>query len=261
MKIIDGKKIADEIGIDLTKRGAPERFLAAVIAGDDPASLKFVERKKKFADAIGAEFKVFRVDVSVSSEDLLTTMKYLADDPECGGLMVQLPLPYGIDKGSVIKLIPKDKDADVMGDGADVSSPAVLTVFEVLKREVGDISDMTAAVVGMGSLVGKPVSDQLKTKCKKLITVDKGDDIRVIKEADIVVLGTGERGLIAVDMLKDDAVVIDFGCSFDEEGKICGDLDIVGIEKTNISYTPTPGGTGPILIAKLFENFYKLNGK
>jgi len=261
MKIIDGKKIADEIGIGLVKRGSPVKFLAAVIAGNNPASLKFVERKKKFADAIGAELKVFRVDTSISADDLVTTVKYLANDPECGGLMIQLPLPPEVDKEAVISLIPKDKDADALNKESGVVSPAALTVKEILERENLDISSLVVAVIGLGSLVGKPVSEWIGSKCKELVVIDKGDALVPANGADVLVLGTGERGIIRARDLKDKAVVIDFGCSFDEEGKICGDLDLKEAEDKDISYTPTPGGTGPILIAKLFENFYQLNNQ
>jgi len=261
MKIIDGKKISEEILEDLKIKGAPEVFVAAVMVGEDPASLRFVERKKKFSESIGAEFKLFKAGAESTEEDVETMIKYLARDPECGGIMVQLPLPSYMDRKKIFDLIPEDKDVDAMKGSGNVLSPAVLTVEEILKREAINIAEATIAIVGPGFLVGKPAAEWLRPVCKKLIIIDKGDDIRTIKEADVIIVGVGERGLVKIGMLKDDAVVIDFGCSLTDEGKICGDLNIEGIEDTDIRYTPTPGGTGPILIAKLFENFYRLNGK
>lgn len=261
MQIIDGKKISEEIKEELKERGAPETFMAAVMVGEDPASVKFVERKKKFSESIGAEFKLFKAGAESTMEDMETMVKYLAHDSECGGIMIQLPLPSYMDREKIFDLITEDKDVDAMKGAGKVFSPAALTVEEILKREAIDVAKTTIAVVGHGFLVGRPVAERFGPICRKLIIIDKGDDIGVIREADVVVLGVGERGIIKSGALKNDAVVIDFGCSLAEDGKVCGDLDIDGLEDTDVRYTPTPGGTGPILVAKLFENFYKLNGR
>jgi 5,10-methylene-tetrahydrofolate dehydrogenase/methenyl tetrahydrofolate cyclohydrolase len=113
----------------------------------------------------------------------------------------------------------------------------------------------------LGFLVGKPISDWLNGKCKEIYLLDVGSDLGILKNADLVILGVGKTGLVKPEMLKENAFVIDFGYSM-EDGKICGDFEPPsGHSPSAISYTPTPGGTGPILVAQLFENFYRLTGQ
>ncbi|MDD4931194.1 MAG: bifunctional 5,10-methylenetetrahydrofolate dehydrogenase/5,10-methenyltetrahydrofolate cyclohydrolase [Candidatus Colwellbacteria bacterium] len=264
MRKIDGRKIADKIADELIIRGAPEKYFAAIIVGNDPASLKFVERKRMFAEKIGVDFNVFKMEDDSSTEDIALKIGVLSDDSACGGVMVQLPLPMKVEKNIVLAAIPKEKDADALIFNDDpndlVIPPAAAVVSKILESEHADILNVKMAVIGMGSLVGRPVADFFSGKCAALWKIDKGDDVTPISEADVVVLGTGQPRLISSDILKDGAIVIDFGCAFDEEGKICGDFDQKETQK-DIRYTPTPGGTGPILIAELFDNFYRINGR
>ncbi|MDD5098982.1 MAG: bifunctional 5,10-methylenetetrahydrofolate dehydrogenase/5,10-methenyltetrahydrofolate cyclohydrolase [Candidatus Colwellbacteria bacterium] len=257
LKVIDGKGIAEEIKKELLNRKAPERFFAAIQIGENEASARFVERKKKFAEGLGVEFKTFKLSEEIGKDRIEEAIGYLAREEECGSIMIQLPLPSFIDKG-ILSIIPPDKDADALSGRSLVLPPSVLVVKEIIEREEADIQNSVIAIVGLGSLVGQPVSEWANKKFKEVIVLDKGDSKEKVRSADIVVLGAGDKGIISPEMLKDNSMVIDFGCSFDESGKICGDFDPQETEK-DIAYTPTPGGTGPILIAKLFENFYSLN--
>ncbi|MBI2515081.1 hypothetical protein HYV91_02785 [Candidatus Wolfebacteria bacterium] len=139
--------------------------------------------------------------------------------------------------------------------------PAVGVVEEIIHASGFTLHDSRVAVVGLGFLVGKPISEWLRDKTKELYLLDKGDDFSVLKNADLVITGVGQAGIIKPEMLKDGAGVVDFGYSIDTAGKIHGDFD-TQLPVTNYQllrfYTKTPGGTGPILVAKLFENFYSL---
>ena len=131
-------------------------------------------------------------------------------------------------------------------------------------RAFSKIKPLAIAVVGAGFLIGKPIAVWLMDKAKELAVFKKGSDLSELKNYDLVISGVGKAELINPEMLKNGAGVIDFGYSTDESGKIRGDFDASQIENyklkiENLWYTPTPGGTGPILVAKLFENFYKLN--
>ena len=129
---------------------------------------------------------------------------------------------------------------------------------EICKQEQVVLKDKIVAVVGLGTLVGKPIAVWLMKKAKAVYALDQGSDINILHHADIVITGVGKAGLITADMVKSGTTVIDFGYSFDEDGKICGDFIDNAIHEKG-AYTPTPGGTGPILVAKLMENYFQLS--
>ncbi|MDO8504807.1 MAG: bifunctional 5,10-methylene-tetrahydrofolate dehydrogenase/5,10-methylene-tetrahydrofolate cyclohydrolase, partial [Candidatus Liptonbacteria bacterium] len=188
-------------------------------------------------------------------------------------VIVQLPLPGQINAQSVLNAIPPEKDLDVLGERAlgafyagrgKVLPPAVAAIEEVLKKFPLELSQSAVAVVGPGRLVGKPAVVWLLRKAKEVLVFYRGSDAALLKNADLVILGAGVPGLINAGMLKDGALVLDFGYGKNAEGKISGDLDVLSLTAhppalVSVSYTPTPGGTGPILVAKILENFYKLN--
>ena len=258
---IDGKAIADSIYKRLLNKKKPQKFFSAIIVGNDPASIRFVEQKRKAAEKLGIEFKTEEVSEEIKTEDLISFIKDIANDTDCGGVIVQLPLPLDIDRDAVIASIPREKDTDVLNkpeEDSDILPISSGVVKEILDYQGINPKGKKAAVVGKGFLIGQPVAEYLKKAGAIVSEIDKGDDSSPIKEADITVLGTGNFHLIDGDSFPENALIIDFGCSVNEEGRLCGDLDIEGLPES-VSYTPTPGGTGPILVAKLFENFYDMN--
>lgn len=254
--VIDGKKIAGEIITELEKRSVPKKFLAVVLIGDDAASASFVKQKELIACELKVDFRIEKLEADVSESVLIEKMKELGKDESCGGVVLQLPLPPHVDREKVIAAIPPGKDVDALRGESVVMPPAVGVVEEILLTTHYSLSTKTAAVVGLGFLVGQPVAKWLKDKVGELITLDIGDDLTRLKSADVVILGIGKAGLIKPAMLKHSALVIDFGYSMGNSA-LRGDFDPEGAE--NVTYTPTPGGTGPILVAGLFENFYALN--
>ena len=246
--------------------------LAVFLIGDDAASASFVKQKEKIAKEIGVDFRLYKFSESIGQDGLRKEILKIAKHKTCGGAIVQLPLPAHIDCQYVLNAISREKDIDVLGERAlgafytgrnPVLPPAVGVVQEIVENCILSadwrIENYRVAVVGLGFLVGKPVSVWLKGKCAELYCLDIGSDLKILKQADLIILGTGQAGLIKSEMVKNDALVIDFGYGMSGD-KISGDFNPMSVSES-ICYTPTPGGTGPILVAKLFENFFKLNLK
>ncbi len=267
MKIIDGKKIASEIVGELKNKQKPEKFMAAILVGNDSASENFINQKEKTAKELGIDFRIYRFDKELHNDELREEVRKVAEHGTCGGVIVQLPLPQQINKHYILNVIPRERDVDVISErsiGAfytgrnPILPPAAGTAEKILAAAGVNLESAAIAVVGLGFLVGRPTSICLMDKAKELILLDKFSDLSVLKNADVVICGTGQAGLIKPEMLKEGAGVIDFGYSL-KDGKISGDLDASGNLSKLSFYTPTPGGTGPVLVAKLFENFYALN--
>jgi len=278
--IIDGRRIAGEIIEELKGKpgGWRDKFIGALLVGEDSASINFLNQKKKIAEELGISFRLHRAPVNVKTDDLRAEIGMLSRPKNCGGFLVQLPLPESVNKYYVLNAIPKEKDVDCLSEqslGAfytergKVAPPAVETLEEIFNFAMKDegglrgktMRDLRVVLIGAGFLIGKPLGFWLQNRVGELTVLDNTvkDVHRLLGEADVVVSGTGVAGLFSVDDLKDGAVVIDFGYSR-KDGKICGDFLVSGeVKEKNIFYTPTPGGTGPILVAKLYENFWKLN--
>ncbi|MCX6788410.1 MAG: bifunctional 5,10-methylenetetrahydrofolate dehydrogenase/5,10-methenyltetrahydrofolate cyclohydrolase [Candidatus Jorgensenbacteria bacterium] len=276
--IIDGKRMADGIIDELKKRPDQKKFLAAILVGDDPGSIAFLRQKEKVAEELDIEFQLHKFPERVSRETLRRSMDKITGRRMCGGLIVQLPLPSHINMHYILNAIPREEDTDVLSERALGSfyagrgvglPPAVGTLITILASEMktsdGEeaemaswhVQDKKVAVVGLGFLVGRPIATWLIGKSREAHFLDKGSDFSVLQSMDIVILGTGHAHLVNAGMFKKDALVIDFG--YARKGKdTLGDFDPTNVPDT-MKYTPTPGGTGPILVARLFKNFYDLN--
>ena len=267
--IIDGKEIAKGILGRLKAKAKSERFFGAVLVGEDPAAINFLKQKESVAKELGIEFRLYQLASDITTDELRKEIGRLAQPKVCGGFIVQLPLPSSINRHYVLNAIPKEKDVDLLSEGAlggfytersSIVPPSVGTVEEILKLEHRNLRDLTVVMVGAGFLIGKPVGFWLQNKIAELIVLDASvkDVPAKLGEADIVISGAGSSNLFSAEHLKPGATVIDFGFNR-VDGKITGDFNPADAEKRNIHYTKTPGGTGPILVTKLFENFYELN--
>lgn len=255
--VIDGKKIGGGILTRLKAKPVPQKFLAAIVVGNDLVTASFIKQKERVAKELGVDFRVAQCLPDITERELVDTIRKCADDEKCGGIILQLPLPAHIDRAQVIAAIPPEKDVDVLRGEGPLTPPAVGVVEEIFKVTSYQLSVATVAVVGMGFLVGQPIAKWLKGKVKEVLTLDVGDNIGKIKNADVIILGAGKTGLVRAAQLKNDALVVDFGYSRGSDSTLHGDFDPQGAE--HVTYTPTPGGTGPILVVKLFENFLELN--
>jgi methylenetetrahydrofolate dehydrogenase (NADP+)/methenyltetrahydrofolate cyclohydrolase len=268
--MIDGKNIAGSIVERLNKLPRPDVFFGAVLVGNDAASINFLKQKENVAKQLGVEFRLYPLSDTITTDELRAEIGRLARPKTCGGFIVQLPLPESINRYYILNAIPKEKDVDCLSEAAlgafytergRIAPPSVSTVQELLKLEQRDLRGLKVVMVGAGFLIGKPVGFWLQNRVAELVVLDAGvkNVHEKLGDADIVVSGAGQAGLFGVKHLKRDALVIDFGFNRNNEGKIIGDFDPAGAEEKNIHYTITPGGTGPVLVAKLFENFYTLN--
>jgi methylenetetrahydrofolate dehydrogenase (NADP+)/methenyltetrahydrofolate cyclohydrolase len=270
---INGKKISQKILDELKQKSKIKNFLAAFLVNNNPASENFIKQKEKIAKELDVDFRIYRLEDSLSNDQLKDEMKQVISSKLCGGAILQLPLPSGLNPSYILNTISPEKDVDLLSERSlgsfyngrsRILPPSVITVQEVLREASVKMNDLNkVAVVGQGALVGKPIAAWFSGKVPEVTILDKGSDLSALKDVNIAVLGTGIRGLIKASMFKKGAGVIDFGYGTGNDGKIGGDFDENSIAQAGDNYlsfyTPTPGGTGPILVACLFRNFYDLN--
>lgn len=264
---IDGKKLAREIIERLKTAPVPKKNLAAFLIGDDSASFGFIKQKEKIARELGVDFRLYKLPAEITNDEARAEVRKIAESKSTGGVIVQLPLPEHLGRHYVLNAVPREKDVDVLSErslGAfyagrnPIMLPAVGTLDVILATSNYPLATSKVAVVGLGLLIGKPISNYLMDKAKEIYLLSEKSDLNMLKQADLVISGVGSAGLIKPEMLKADAGIIDFGYGLSSDGKISGDFDAMSLPASLSFYTPTPGGTGPILVAKIFENFYKL---
>ncbi len=257
MEKIDGIRIADKIYHRIGCLKGRGIRTDVIMVGEDKATESFVSRKQVSANRIGIDFHIIRLPTNITTEDMVAVVRASSDNSCVTAVIVQLPLPSHIDRDRVLAEISPDKDADVLNGGKNIS-PAVHVILEIMNDLKKDIADLHFAVVGYGELVGKPAYQFLTKQARSVCLLRRGDNIeRGVSDVDVIILGTGSPHLISADMISDEAIVIDFGYGLTPDGKLVGDFNPKPSNK-NIRYTPVPGGTGPILVAKLFENIVAL---
>ena len=258
MDKINGQKIAETIYARIshkTKRGLK---LVIAMMGDDPSTASFVAQKKKAALRTGVDFEILHLSSDANTGEVERVIKQASKDPSITAVVVQLPLPEQIDRERVLRAIAPEKDADSLSGGR-LLAPSVGTVMEIINFLGKDIESLNFAVIGYGKLVGKPIYNFLLERAKSVSLLRRGDNLAEgLMKADVIVTGTGSPCLIKAHMVREGTIVIDFGYGLTGDGKLRGDFDSEGLTK-QIYYTSTPGGTGPILVAKLFENIYDLD--
>ncbi len=253
--IVDGKQIAEEIKQELKEKVEGKKLvLGVVVVGDDMATVKFVEQKKKFGEAIGVEVKVFEYGVEISEEELGEQVQNMALNKDISGIVVQLPLSKTINASKILNLIPANKDVDALSENASVLSPVVGAVKEILEKYRVDLTGKKILVIGRGKLVGAPVAIWLTQEGYEVETADiKTKNLSgLTKNADVIISGAGKPGLIKPETIKQNAIVIDAGAPI-------GDADPACAEHCSL-FTPVPGGVGPITVAILFRNMLELTG-
>lgn len=259
--IIDGKKIAEDLNVDLAEKLAGQNLqLGVVLVGDNPASVNYVGRKKALGEKLGVEVSVFEYENDISEDELIEVIEGLVTRENINGLIVQLPLPEHIDQTKILNLIPKAKDVDALSEDPKVLSPVVLAVQKILEIGKVDLVGQKILVVGNGKLVGKPVALWLASGGQDVTIVDEsvGDNlVTLTRQAGVLILGAGKSGLIKPDMVKEGVVIVDAATS-EAGGRLAGDADPACVDKASL-FTPVPGGVGPITLSMLFQNLYDLN--
>lgn len=260
---IDGRKIAEDVFNDLEViRGGmlEDVFLGIVAAGNNSVIDSFVKIKERAAARLEVTLVRENISDDATAEDVAAMVANLAANTD--GIIVQLPLPVGMETETVLAAIPGDKDVDDINPiTADldrtIRAPVVEAIREIFERHGVEVQGKKACVVGEGRLVGKPAALWLESEGADVtvITHQKGS-YDELKDADIIVTGAGEPGLIKPDMIKEGCVLIDAGTS-EAEGKISGDADPSCSPKCSV-FTPVPGGVGPIAVAMIFKNLFTL---
>ncbi|KPU28092.1 5,10-methylene-tetrahydrofolate cyclohydrolase [Caloranaerobacter sp. TR13] len=269
--VINGKEIAKKIRANLAKeveiiksRYGKVPGLAVVLVGNDPASHTYVSMKEKACKKIGMYSEVHRLSENTSQDQIIELIDKLNEDDKIDGILVQLPLPKGINENIVNYRISPEKDVDgfhavnagnlFLGEKGFI--PCTPKGIIRLIKETGiEIEGKNAVVVGRSNIVGKPTAILLlnENATVKICHSRTKDLAKHVKEADILVSAVGKPEIIKGEMIKEGAVVIDAGTT-KVNGKLVGDVEF-DLAKNRASWiTPVPGGVGPMTIAMLLEN-------
>jgi len=269
---MDGNRLRDEMVADLKERidelGNPHVCLATVLVGDDKPSQIYVRNKRKKAEEAGMVSRHVELPGDVSQTELEAAVSELAHDPDVHGILVQLPLPDGLDAERVLDLLPPEKDVDGLTErsmgrlvrGRDGHVPCTpLGVMRLMERYGVETSGKQAVVIGRSTLVGLPQVLLLGRKgCDATATLAHSrtaDLAATCRQADIIVAAVGVAGLVTADFVKPGAAVLDVGISRTADG-IQGDVDFDAVQDVAGAITPMPGGTGPMTIGCLMENTF-----
>ena len=272
-RVIDGKRIAQGVREELAERVralvAEEGIvphLAAVLVGDDPASAVYVRNKQLACEQTGLRSTLHRLPATISRQELLAVVARLNADPEVHGILVQLPLPEGLDAVAILDAIDPAKDVDafhphnvgLLQQGRPRFVPCTPAgVMRLLEVEGVATSGRQAVVIGRSDIVGKPMATLLGCKgVDATVTLCHSrtrDIAAVARQADLLVAAIGQPRFVRGDWIKPGAVVVDVGINR-VDGRLVGDVDYASAAEVASAITPVPGGVGPMTIAMLLEN-------
>ena len=285
-QIIDGRKISSEVNLEtaeavktLVNQHGVTPGLAVIRVGEDPASTVYVKMKVKKCNELGIHSVMDILPADISQADLLTRIDELNADDKIHGILVQLPLPAGMDEDEVINHILPTKDVDcfhpqnvgkmLIGDVDGFFPCTPYGVKILLERSGIDACGKHVVVIGRSNIVGKPMAALMVQKqdgANATVTICHSRTPNIIeftKQADIVVAAIGKANFLTADMIKPGAVVIDVGINRikDESTKsgyrLVGDVDYQNVAPKTSAITPVPGGVGPMTIAMLMQNTVK----
>ena len=271
-ELIDGKAVAQKVRAEVRARVktfyekyAVKPKLSVILVGDDPASKVYVANKQKACEKVGIESDTHVLGADTKMPELLSLIDTLNADKSVNGILVQLPLPKGLDPDAVTSHIAPEKDVDgltpvnagLLFEGRALLEPCTPSgCIELLKRYEVPLAGAKAVIIGRSKLVGKPLAVQLlRENCTVSLCHSKTMNVsEYTKNADIVVCATGRPGLLTGDMVKPGAVVLDVGITRMADGSLSGDADFESVSKVAGLITPVPGGVGPMTIAMLVKN-------
>ncbi|MBT8763508.1 bifunctional methylenetetrahydrofolate dehydrogenase/methenyltetrahydrofolate cyclohydrolase FolD [Desulfohalobiaceae bacterium Ax17] len=271
MKILNGKETAAQIRQELKEEIAQLKSqagrapgLAVILVGEDPASQVYVRNKEKACAEVGIISKGFHLPAEITQAELEDKICALNEDPEVDGILLQLPLPKGLDSQRCLDLILPEKDVDgfhpvnvgklTLGlDGLRSCTPA--GIMTLLKRYDLSVQGKKAVVIGRSNIVGKPLALMLlQENATVTICHSRTQDIASeVSQADFVFAAVGRAKFVTREMVKPGAVVVDVGINRTEEGLV-GDCDFENLKDIVSAITPVPGGVGPMTIAQLLLN-------
>ncbi|KNH31358.1 bifunctional methylenetetrahydrofolate dehydrogenase/methenyltetrahydrofolate cyclohydrolase FolD [Pantoea vagans] len=271
-KIIDGKTIAQQVRVEVAEKvkqrlaaGKRAPGLAVVLVGENPASQIYVASKRRACEEVGFHSRSYDLPATTREAELLELIDALNQDDEIDGILVQLPLPAGIDNVKVLERITPDKDVDGfhpynvgrLCQRAPTLRPCTPRgIVTLLERYNIDTYGLNAVVVGASNIVGRPMSmELLLAGCTTTVTHRFTKDLRHhVEHADLLVVAVGKPGFIPGEWIKPGAIVIDVGINRLESGKVVGDVDFDSASECASYITPVPGGVGPMTVATLIQN-------
>ena len=272
--ILDGKETAKKTRENLKGKVAElkERNikpkLAVIMVGDDNASKIYVRNKSKACEELGIDYEEINMGEDTTQEQLLDTIKKLNNRNDIHGILLQSPVPKGLDINEAFRTILPEKDVDgfnpinvgklALGQETFVSCTP-FGIIKLLEEYNIPIEGKNAVIIGRSNIVGKPMLHCLLNK-NATVTIchSKTKNLEEItRKADILIVAIGKTKFVTQDMVKPGAVVVDVGINRNEQGKVCGDVDFENVEKIASYITPVPGGVGPMTIAMLMTNVIK----
>ena len=270
--ILDGKLVAQEIQNTIKKtidNSNVEITLATVLVGEDKPSMLYVNNKHKQAALSSIKSVHINLPEDISQDALENKISELGKEPSINGILIQMPLPKGLNEDSVIEMIPIEKDVDGLKEqnlgkiivGNDILRPCTpLGVMKLIEHYNIETSGKKALVIGRSRLVGMPQVIMFSTKgidCTVTLAHSRTKNLdELINDSEIVVPAIGVPGIINAKNVRKNAVLLDVGISSDENG-IHGDVDFNSVDGIAKAVTPMPGGTGPMTVACLLENTMK----
>ena len=238
------------------------------MVGDDNASKIYVRNKSKACEELGIDYEEINMGEDTTQEQLLDTIKKLNNRNDIHGILLQSPVPKGLDINEAFRTIIPEKDVDgfnpinvgklALGQETFVSCTP-FGIIKLLEEYNIPIEGKNAVIIGRSNIVGKPMLHCLLNK-NATVTIchSKTKNLEEItKKADILIVAIGKTKFVTQDMVKPGAVVVDVGINRNEQGKVCGDVDFENVEKIASYITPVPGGVGPMTIAMLMTNVIK----
>lgn len=277
MKIIDGKilaeKIKDKITREIHELNGPRPNLAIILVGERPDSELYVNLKEREAKKVGIDTHLYKCPENISEQELLEMIKCLNDDEFIDGILVQLPLPAGIDTDTIMLALDPKKDVDGFQPDnlakllsscnfPDLMPPVFAAVLEMLNSIDYEIKNKQVCIISNSDIFGKSLAHILNCGGAKATAV-KADDENLKKQAsqaDVLITAVGKAKFIKKDMIKPGAVIIDIGIS-KLGNKITGDVDFEDVKNKAGYITPVPGGVGPLTIAMAFKNTLEIYKK
>ena len=270
--ILDGRFVAQEMQKSIKKKIDDSGViitLATVLVGDDKPSQLYVNNKHKQATASSIKSMHVNLPGNISQTELEDKISQLGNDPSVNGILIQMPLPKGLNEDSVIEMIPTNKDVDGLKEqnlgklivGNDVLRPCTpLGVMKLIEYYKLETAGKKALVIGRSRLVGMPQVIMFGSKgidCTVTLAHSRTKNLdELISESEIVVPAIGVPGIINANNVRKDSILLDVGISSDENG-IHGDVDFNSVDGVAKAVTPMPGGTGPMTVASLLENTMK----
>lgn len=258
-KILDGKKLAAEVQEKIAqevKRLGIVPGLATILVGENPASQIYVKNKGRACEEAGMQARSIALPSSTTEKELLQVIQGLNEDRAIHGILVQLPLPKGLDEKKILTTILPEKDVD----GFHPFSPFVpctpLGILKLIESTALPIEGKEAVVVGRSNIVGKPTA-QLLLNRNATVTICHSRTKNLaekVRQAEILVAAIGKPEIIKGDWIKPGAVVIDVGINRMPDGKLVGDVEFEAARRHAAWITPVPGGVGPMTIAMLLQN-------